>query len=156
MATPFSGSLWYDYPNSGILVLWLPQFRDPCGMATPIMGSRWYGYPTFGIYVVWLPHFRDIRGMCFLRWVRSRNVYRPRTGGDRRDRWRMLMKRLLLYTTTGCGGSRQLAATNPPSYRIIILPNTNPNCSATSVLFERRALLYRSHARDAVYACSRI
>eukprot|EP01048_Picozoa_sp_COSAG05_P005407 COSAG05_NODE_319_length_11483_cov_406.525604_10_plen_169_part_00 len=26
-----------------------------------------------------------------LRLVRSRNVYRPRTGGDRRDRWRMLM-----------------------------------------------------------------
>ena len=91
-----------------------------------------------------------------LRWVRSRNVYRPRTGGDRRDRWRMLMKRLLLYTTTGCGGSERLAATNPPSYRIIILPNTNPNCSVTSVLFERRALLYRNHARDAVYACSRI
>ena len=105
----------------------------------------------FGIYVVWLPHFRDIRGMAtfftgvfftvagvspssweassaaplddatMLRWVRSRNVYRPRTGGDRRDRWRMLMKRLLLYTTTGCGGSRRLAAANPPSYRIISL-----------------------------------
>ena len=56
-----------------------------------------------------------------LRWVRSRNVCRPRTGGDRRDRWRMLMKRLLLYTTTGCGGSRRLAAANPPSYRIISL-----------------------------------
>ena len=25
-----------------------------------------------------------------------------------------------------------------------------------SVLFERRALLFRSHARDTVYACSRI
>ena len=91
-----------------------------------------------------------------LRWVRSRNVYRPRTGGDRRDRWRMLMKRLLLYTTTGCGGSERLATSNPPSYRVIFLPNTNPNCSVTSVLFERRALLFRSHARDTVYACSRI
>ena len=91
-----------------------------------------------------------------LRWVRSRNVYRPRTGGDRRDRWRMLMKRLLLYTTTGCGGSERLATSNPPSYRVIFLPNTNPNCSVTSVLFERRALLFRSHARDTVYTCSRI
>jgi hypothetical protein len=91
-----------------------------------------------------------------LRWVRSRNVYRPRTGGDRRDRWRMLMKRLLLYTTTGCGGSKRLATSNPPSYRVIFLLNTNPNCSVTSVLFERRALLFRSHARDTVYACSRI
>ena len=69
-----------------------------------------------------------------LRRVRFRNVYRPRTGGDRRDRWRMLMKRLLLYTTTGCGGSRQLATSNPPSYRVIFLPNTNPNCSVTSVV----------------------
>ena len=91
-----------------------------------------------------------------LRWVRFRNVYRPRTGGDRRDRWRMLMKRLLLYTTTGCGGSGRLATSNPPSYRVIFLLNTNPNCSVTSVLFERRALLFRSHARDTVYACSRI
>ncbi len=91
-----------------------------------------------------------------LRWARSRNVYRPRTGGDRRDRWRMLMKRLLLYTTTGCGGSERLATSNPPSYRVIFLPNTNPNCSVTSVLFERRALLFRSHARDTVYTCSRI
>ena len=95
--------------------------------------------------------------VCVLRWVRSRNVYRPRTGGDRRDRWRMLMKRLLLYTTTGCGGSSErLATSNPPSYRVIFLLDTNPNCSVTSVLFERRALLFRSHARDTVYACSRI
>ena len=91
-----------------------------------------------------------------LRWVRFRNVYRPRTGGDRRDSWRMLMKRLLLYTTTGCGGSERLATSNPPSYRVIFLLDTNPNCSVTSVLFERRALLFRSHARDTVYACSRI
>ena len=92
-----------------------------------------------------------------LRWVRSRNVYRPRTGGDRRDRRMMLMKRLLLYTTTGCGGSSErLATSNPPSYRVIFLLDTNPNCSVASVLFERRALLFRSHARDAVYACSRI
>ena len=64
------------------------------------------------------------------------------------------VKRLLLYTTAGCGGSERLAASNPPSYRVIFLPNTNPNCSVTSVLFERRALLFRSHARDTVYACS--
>ena len=76
--------------------------------------------------------------------------------GDRRDRWRMLMKRLLLYTTTGCGGSERLATSNPPSYRVIFLLDTNPNCSVASVLFERRALLFRSHARDTVYACSRI
>ena len=31
-----------------------------------------------------------------LRWVRSRNVYRPRTGGDRRDRRMMLMKRFIV------------------------------------------------------------
>ena len=67
------------------------------------------------------------------------------------------MKRLLLYTTTGCGGScERLANSNPPSYRVIFLLDTNPNCSVTSVLFERRALLFRSHARDTVYACSRI
>ena len=47
------------------------------------------------------------------------------------------MKRLLLYTTTDCGGSSErLATSNPPSYRVIFLPDTNPNCSATSVLFE--------------------
>ena len=67
------------------------------------------------------------------------------------------MKRLLLYTTTGCGGSSErLATSNPPSYRVIFLLDTNPNCSVASVLFERRALLFRSHARDTVYACSRI
>ena len=60
------------------------------------------------------------------------------------------MKRLLLYTTTGCGGSERLATSNPPSYRVIFLLDTNPNCSVTSVLFERRALLFRSHARDTV------
>ena len=77
-----------------------------------------------------------------LRWVRSRNVYRPRTGGDRRDRWRMLMKRLLLYTTTGCGGSSErLATSNPPSYRVIFLLDTNPNCSVTSVLFDSAVML---------------
>ena len=47
----------------GILVVWLPLFRDPCGMATPFSGSLWYGYPIFGILVVWLPHFRDPCGM---------------------------------------------------------------------------------------------
>ena len=48
------------------------------------------------------------------------------------------MKRLLLYTTTGCGGScERLANSNPPSYRVIFLLDTNPNCSVTSVLYER-------------------
>ena len=51
------------------------------------------------------------------------------------------MKRLLLYTTTGCGGSERLATSNPPSYRVIFLPNTNPNCSVTSVLLSA-ALCY--------------
>ena len=52
------------------------------------------------------------------------------------------MKRLLLYTTTGCGGSRRLATSNPPSYRVIFLLNTNPNCSVTSVLYMSAALCY--------------
>ena len=41
--------------------------------------------------------FHRVNDAVVLRWVRSRNVYRPRTGGDRRDRRMMLMKRLLLY-----------------------------------------------------------